>query len=684
MILANISFMLGESVYYNQRVMRATFITCIISLSVLVGGIIIWDSPDMVSTSYYHANIQYRTGNEVSYRDIIEQTLQYVIWMHGNHSNWHYTLECQLLLLEYVNVNYPHLFQAIKEHNLRGQLELIVPQYSDSFMVPFPGKDLLESMAYTQQRMQELGLRQSKLILLQEGQWLPGFPYIANANHMNGWILSREMLAYFDYYPKTPILEWSFAGHTSHVVVTPWFSDMEAGVYHHVIYIQDSEKINTGDEGSIEGAEFFNYNPLKQANYEARHEELEKKGNKFLTMSEFYEHCIRKGYVSKLDKYIPETDWVAAQYETFFTWMGKGNGAADDGLMLARDYYTHNLIQATELLLHKAVALEGILNWNDLITAQSLLDPIGGIVKPRINSTYTIAEWLLEAKKVLWEAQVTDVTGITPAIFEFQYGLNKTRDAIRICKMLIQHVKNRPGLNPFNVSQLQIIPMNNSVISSPTDFWEIQYGGSTSWSEIQELFGIEIEIHHQFEQIFPHSNSTSMKNLTWNGQDFTLYELNFEFPGKYNISIGLEDDILINNTIFDANNRTEGLTGPNQISIFFKDSFECIAYSPSLSENQTVTLDRSDYYQFPFGSENEWFVRLPACNGLIYNQNSGYGIIKNVTTRHLAGTWRPDSIEFRETEVKYSSKHQYFLVKGTVDELLMLANLLNSRATMEV
>jgi hypothetical protein len=175
-----------------------------------------------------------------------------------------------------------------------------------------------------------------------------------------------------------------------------------------------------------------------------------------------------------------------------------------------------------------------------------------------------------------------------------------------------------------------------------------------------------------------------MKNLTWNGQDFTLYELNFEFPGKYNISIGLEDDILINNTIFDANNRTEGLTGPNQISIFFKDSFEYIAYSPSLSENQTVTLDRSDYYQFPFGSENEWFVRLPACNGLIYNQNSGYGNIKNVTTRHLAGTWRPDSIEFRETEVKYSSKHQYFLVKGTVDELLMLANLLNSRATMEV
>jgi hypothetical protein len=667
--------------HYNHRVTRAAFITAIVSLSMMVGGIIVWDAPDMVSTSYYHANIQYRVGNEHSYRDIIEQTFQHVIWMHGNHTNWHYTIECQLLLLEYVNVNYPTLFAAIKDHNNRGQLELIVPQYSDSFMVPFPGKDMWESMKYTQTRMNELGLIQSKLILLQEGQWLPGFPYLANAMNMNGFIVSKEMLAYFNIYPTQPVIEWTFGGQSSHVVVTPWVGTMEAGVYHHVIYIQDSEKINTGGNEMVGVAEFFNYNPEKQANYEARHIELEKKGNKFLTMSEFYDHCVNKNYVGKLDKYMPETEWVAAQYETFFTWMGKGAGAADDGYMLARDYYARNLIQTTDLLLQEAIS-KGIVNKNTSLHGSGLLDPIGAIIKPRATENYTIEEWLLEAKKCVWEAMVTDATGITPAWFEFQYGLNKTRDAIQICDFLIEYIKNQPGT--FNVSLMQILPFNQTIFTNPNQFLRINSMGTTNKSTIEAEFGLTIKVEHKFEPNISHIITTESKELVWKNVKYNLTQLDFYFPGRYNITLNHRGDMLINETEFNKNNLTLPGGMKNEISVIFADDFSKIAYSPSINENFTVTLNRSDYYQHPFNSENEWFVRLAACNGLYYNTNKGYAIIKTNTIRHLAGTWRPDSIEFLETDVKYNSHHQYILVKGELAEVLDLANLLNSYAPMEV
>jgi hypothetical protein len=670
-----------NSLQYNQRVVRAMFITAIVSLSVFAGGVIIWTAPDMVSTSYYHANIQYRTGNEQSYVDIIEQTFQWVVWMHGNHTNWHYTVECQLLMIEYIHTNYPVLFDAIKAHNLRGQLELIIPQYSDSFMVPFPGKEMWDSMAYTQARMKELGLIQSKLILLQEGQWLPGFPYLAEQYNMNGMIVSKEMLAYFGAFPTQPVLDYSFGGHSSHVVVTPWVGTMEAGVFHHVIYIQDSEKINTGDEGMVGVAEFFNYNPVKQANYEARHIELEKKGNKFLTMSEFYQHCVRKGFVERLDKYIPETEWVAAQYETYFTWMGKGSGATDDGYMLARDYYTRNLVYATETLVENAIQ-QNIVNPIAQLTRPGLLDPIGAIIKPRTNETYSVREWLLEAKKCYWEAIVTDATGISPAVFEFQYGLNKTRDAIRICQMLIDYVKNHAG--PFNSVPLQIFPENGTIHTDTNMFLQFIDAGIMNITMVEDLFGFNIDIQHRHEAIIPHTSSARLQNLTYEGKSYTLYTLDFDFPGRYNITLEHTGDILIDEAAFNAYNRTPGISEGNEISVIFEGDFTQIAYSPAVNENNTVTLTRSDYYQFPYGSSNEWFVRLSGCNGLYYNPTGQYAIIKNNTVRHLTGTWRADSLEFLETNVRYNSHHQYFVVKGTLEETLALANILNSHRFMEV
>ena len=197
------------------------------------------------------------------------------------------------MLIEYVHNTYPGLYDEIKRQNLAGQLELIVVQFSDSFQVPYPVKNFKESINYTTTRMEEYGLQQSKLILLQEGQWLPAFGQAA-PDHVAA-VVSIEQLGYFDYYPDQPILEWEIGGVTKHAFVIPWFPTFEAHTYHHQIYTQDGEKINTGGYGSFDVASDFDFNPLKQSNLEVRHIELEKQGNHFMTMEDFYDMCVSNG-----------------------------------------------------------------------------------------------------------------------------------------------------------------------------------------------------------------------------------------------------------------------------------------------------------------------------------------------------------------------------------------------------
>lgn len=567
------------------------------------------------------------------------------------------------MLIEYVHDNYPGLYDEIKRQNLAGQLELIVVQFSDSFQVPYPVKNFKESINYTTTRMEEYGLRQSKLILLQEGQWLPSFGQAA-PDHTAA-IVSIEQLGYFNYYPEQPVLEWEFGGVTKHAFVIPWFPTFEAGVYHHQIYTQDGEKINTGGYGSFDTAQDFDYNPLKQHNLELRHIELEKQGNLFMTLEDFYDMCVEKDFVASLTKFIPETEWVAAQYRTFWTWMGQGNGWTDDGQMLARIYNAMIQTQTTELLLNFSHNI-GLVNDSDY----AKLGPY------RINGEDGL---LLQAKKFVWEAQVTDTTGISPRYIEFWYGMNKTYDALTLCNSIIYNVTSRLG-SPF-AGNVQINPYTSDVHNETSGFINIStLAGGLSKTDVETAFDIIITTKQMadYESLYPVQTAVNQLNFSAPGWSQEYYQVLFDFRGYYDIDLSNHSD----GTYFTENDlqsmKTSGVTGQNEILVTFEDNWSTIRYSPALLENETVELERDDYYQYPYGSETEWIILLAACNGMVYNPTGGYGIVKNVTTRHLAANWRPDSIEYREDGVKYSSSHEYLLVPGTLQEVLRFANQLNS------
>ncbi len=631
----------------------AGFIAAIIIISALSTGIIIIESHPMISTGYYHFNLQYRAGDWSSQDDIVVNSFQHIIWMYGNHTNWNYTVECQLLLLLYVQSHFPNVFQAVQEQNQRGQLELIVDQYSDAFQVPFPSTEFRQSINYTKSEMNALNLTQSPLVLLQEGQWLPAIGQVFGADPtLKAAIVSIEQFAYFNYYPSKPVVQWTLFGQTINVFVIPWIPIVQAGVYWQQIYTQDGEKINTGGAVNLNQAAAFVYNPDKQSNLEERLEQLQAKGNQFMTMGGFYEQCIAENQIEimNLNNFVPETEWVAANYHQFYTWMGDGSGSSDDGLLLARDYYTSNLIQSTNTLLQKAYQ-------------------IGNISSDQYNS---LQGTLLEAQKCLWNATGTDMEGISPEDSECQYGLDYTLDAMNDCWTIINNITNQPN-SPY-AGQIQILPGNNTILTNPASFVNITRVGSTNFTAIENLFGVNISVSQAsaFNSLYPIVNNTEIRNVTLNGETFQLYTMDFGFHGMYNITVGNNQTFTVNSTLLNEYNQTAGNPGSNTISVVFQGNWTNACYSPALAENYSIELQRSNYLTNPYGSSKDWVFYFSMCNGFLYNPQDGYAIIKNCSAYHLAALWDPNQISFTANQLKYTSNQEYFLVKGSLNDTLQL------------
>lgn len=654
---------------YNKRIYIAAAITSIIVLGGL-GGLTVykWTQPT-VSTIYYHYNIQYRCG-DVSTYDHICEAVGNIVSLYEDHPTWNYTIECQFMLLEWMHDYFPSNFSQIQDQNQRGQLELITPQYSNQWHVPYPVKEFKESVNYTRTRMLEWGLTPSRLIVIQEGQWLPGFTQLGDTGMFDAAVMHIEQATYFKYYPNKPILEWDFGGVQKDVVVNPRMPVFEANTYHHQIYAADGELLNTGDIETHGGpADEFAFNPIKQRNHEVKLLELEKRGNKFMTMEQFYDFARKDDRnVGTLDKYIPECEWVAAQYDQYFTWMGEGGGGwTDDNTQLARYYYARNLIQATELMLNTAYK-------DGNITQQDYADwgPY------RIG---TKEGTLLTAKKHIWEAQVSDTTGISPRYIEFYYGLNNSYAAIEICREIIENITTAPGWEYSG--KLQLNPYINKIVTDESAFVnDTLVSDAVTLTDIESIFGFDVSLTQkaEFEAIgYTEEYEKHYYNTTdWNVEYYRMF---YEIRGQRNLTIGHEEFQNITESGFNEyNNLADGSS--NDITIQFDDEWQKAIYSPSLAANETVQLDRDDYLYKPYGAD-EFVCLLAMCNGMIYNPAKGYGIVKNCSVGHLPATWRTDNIAFREEEVHYNSTREYYVVRGTLDQVHQFANQVNAYALFE-
>jgi hypothetical protein len=668
---------------YNDNKFLALALISIVSLSSLGGIAIYWNSQPTISTIYYHFNIQYRAGYEESYDHICE-AVEHLIDMYDNHTSWNWSLECQFMLIEWAKENYSvteesgepleeQMFYKLQKQNQRGQLELIVPQYSDQWHVAHTLKDLKQSVNYTTTRLNEWNLTRSSVIVFQEGQWLPGFTQLGDTGEFEAAVMHLEQATYFDYYPKDPVLKWNFGGIEKYAFVNPRLPVFEGMAYHHQIYAADGELLNTGDVKIHGGpASEFEYNEEKQKNHEEKLIALEKRGNQFMTMESFLHRCIEKNQVGILNKFIPECEWVAAQYDQYFTWMGNGNGATDDGYLLSRIYYAGKLTQATEQLLNHAYSTGRITEENYTEWGNYRINGVDGL--------------LLEANKEVWKAQVSDTTGITPRYEEWWYGLNNTKWAIDKCKTIISNIKAQALTegNPYP-SIFQINPYTDEIVLNGADFINDTYVETKTLEQIENLFDLDIEVSQKTEfDLMDLNPITKFEKRYYNASNWSIeyYRMQWDFYGKYNITMKHDEANYLNESTelpnYITNNGTTDVSDSNEISVKFIDDFKDVIYSPALAENLTQNLTRSDYFYRPYGSSEEWYLLLSLCNGLLYNPEKKYAIVKNVTANHLAALWREENVEFLETKVKYNSTRDYFLVSGELSDILRFANQINA------
>ena len=522
----------SQFVNYNKNMFYAAAITSVVLLGSLGGIATYWNSQPTISTCYYHFNIQYRAGWEESYDHIVE-AVEHLIDMYDDHPTWNWSLECQFMLIEWAHDNYSvtaesgeaiedQMFYKLQKQNQRGQLELIVPQYSDQWHVAHTLKDLKQSVNYTTTRLDEWNLTRSSVIVFQEGQWLPGFTQLGETGEFEAAVMHIEQATYFNYYPDEPVLKWNYGGVEKYALINPRLPIFEGMSYHHQIYAADGELLNTGDVEIHGGpASEFEFNAEKQKNHEDKLIALEKRGNQFMTMEDFLHRCIEKEQVGVLDKFIPECEWVAAQYDQYFTWMGKGNGATDDGYLLARIYYAGKLTQATELLLNHAKSTGRITDENYTVWGNYRINGVDGL--------------LLEANKQVWMAQVSDTTGITPKYEEWWYGLNNTKWAIDKCNIIIENIQIQAAAegNPYP-SSFQINPYNNSVIMDEQNFINDTFVESKTSEEIEAIFGLEIDVNQEaiYDEMGLAPVTTFEKRYynttTW---DVEYYRVKWEFYG---------------------------------------------------------------------------------------------------------------------------------------------------------
>ncbi|MBD3351917.1 MAG: hypothetical protein GF364_10570 [Candidatus Lokiarchaeota archaeon] len=632
-------------------------ITAIIVSAGFMGILVYTFTTPMVSTSYYHANVQFRAGTEESYYAIYRQSLEHILKMYDDHPNWIWTLECQGLLIDMAYKDYPDIFEMIQQQNQRGQLELICPQYSHGLAVAYNYKDFAGSVEYNKYLMEDVyNLTISNVIVLQEGQFLPAFPLVKHLG-FDTIAVSRDQMSYYNYFADSPLLSYGYGGIDGcYVIPLNWLPCIEAGVLHHQLALSDSERINTGD---IEGPYEFNFNPDKMHQIELRHIELERRGNIWKNMSDWVDFCVEKGKIKPMNKFLPENHWTPNRHQSTSRWMAWGNSESDDGLVHARNYYTRNLIQTAEIVNENAYSL-------------NLID----------TPTYeNNKERILNASIHLWKAQVTDTSGVNPNRNEFIYAINNTRDAQDYANLVIDDIRSKIAgwQMPIQVDCYDKIVINQTV--DLTNYTVID--SSLQVTDLKEKYGFDLNIDYSAESLCPHNSSyTNVTLATYIGgikYEFDLESISLEFlsrRGKY--INNTQDSIGVVNNNAACNGQT------TEQHIIFMDNWEKVYYSPSLAENTTQLLTRSDYTHPMVEGNEDYIVPLPISNGFLYNEDNNYAIITNNTMRHISVKWEQNYVDFYETELEYNSRYEFICFKGNLEEAHLLANIINPYPTWEM
>lgn len=620
-----------------------------------------------VSTSHYHFNVQYRVGNETAMSEVVNNTLYPLLQIYDRNPEFRGNIEMQSLTLEWMNKTNPECSDLLRKLVLdTKQIQLVMVQYSSALAIAYPYIDMYKSIVHTQELIEdffgvypESGI--SRAIMLQEGQFMLGASrIIEDIKNIEGnpvydtLMVTKEALSFFGVESNAPIYRYQLEG-LEEIFILPYVQTvMEGDVFHSVLWFMDGELLVAGEEqywtedGYWEmNASFFEEIEFMTRNHENRLKDLARQGNRFLHLDEWVNTLLDRGQPPLLDQYVPETHWQTYRYRGPFVWMAqtKGGTPFSDGEVCSRNYYTHQKLLATEIMLNYS-------HFN----LSSINASVYSSYYQRLNRA-----WL-----DLAEAEVTDTTGVSPRDFEGYFAFNKTQAALNnateIMSLLVNVTSEWNNTVYTNNGSIQIVALNqvegmNPVMTNQSEFINftknLGSGGQPALPVVLELMNAN------------GLNVTSMILETPWKPALNYSRVRVSFPETTDME-------------------------ETWAYVKFKGLFNEISYSPSLIEYDTINLSRSEYYPDTYEAYEDWDSRsahdnfelyLPLANGLVYSIEGRYAVIKNCSQSHVCMKWNPDEIRFMQTKIinPHGETWEYFILQDvSINQALEFANLVNA------
>jgi len=636
-----------RQIYKNIAISSITINIIIIGIVGYLGSFL-WFGP-RCTTCFFHFNLDYRLGVEEVEERIIREPYYKLLKLYEKHPNWGFTVECQaeMILRIFNNSEYEEIKNLTIKLLNRKQMELLCAlQYSELFYV-YPADVFELNLRYANQTLKDLGLleKRSNCILFQEGQYAYGLATLLNsayADNIDTVLASAQQIKGFRYlgynegdYPVF-ILNNIETGKSIKVLQYDYLPKWEAGYLHSWIYLYDGELAFEDEDAELE----FMVSEEKLRAYEEELMLLEREGNKFFTCSDWVAHCEDRDKIGTLNYYIPECNWANTEYNSSYTWAAKNSDSTDDGEMLANNYRCRQIIYATRIIYEQYKNFIGIEN-------------------------RTIIEKKFESAEKLWlQATCSDSTGVGPDPIERITAELNVLIAQKNCSQVLQIIAD--NIMELNVTQIQVDLSTQMILNNTTDFISLIYPLNNDLTlsslPINAILTSNVDNNYNLEP------NVSVSSIRYNSSDastssevLNLFQLDVIFEGTHD---WLNDSIRSISIQFEFKEQAR--------------NFQKIVYSPTLIEDNTKCIERTNYRHDPL------YIFLPLSNGLLFipNESSsiiGTMIVKNVTRRHTSWLWEDNYIKVIETEgIHLDAHHQFFIMENvSLDQALRFANRIN-------
>ncbi|MCA9513595.1 MAG: hypothetical protein KC635_01485 [Myxococcales bacterium] len=540
---------------------------------------------------------------------IIRQTFEPILDVYDRHPTWGVDLEMQAYMVEVMAARHPDVLDKLRRLAERGQAEIVSFHYSDQLFLAFPAEDLARSIARTREVFAESCLPLSAVVFNQEGQagegrqrMLVAEGYEVGVYPKNLWRYVRGDGAWWPWYESE--------GGT--LIVGPGGVDPESGVDVAWTFFDDGELRAVANYVNPYTAPLGDADPARIAEYEEAVEAQEAAGYSVATIGSYVAQLAALGVEKKPAPPLLDGTWQPPSTDSIHRWLGGRNQ-----VFVGQDEDNRVRTTNARARLH--------------VMAAQVLDEVAGA---RGVATSAWRADLADAWRELWNAEVSDASGVNPWKGEIRYGLQKSEAAAAHADAVIAAAREALGEAAGDV----VVDLKERALVDAATALEPEWVAATPATGAPELAGD----NRDASATAAVAGAITRWTLTWSA----------------------------------ATPCAEGddACDARDVSAAFARAGDALAYCPGLIEDEVRSYALSDF------TLQKGEAYLPLANGLI-GLGGGRWLVKDTRTAHIAARVAPDDdrVRFIDRTIPEGAGASwvFYVVEGTEAEALAWANRVN-------